>query len=388
MRRRNDLLLPACGEKVGMRGPFRWAQNRGSAPSPDPHPSLPRKRGREGWGATSPRAAGRGGVGRRDFIALVGGAAAAWPLAARAQQTPLPVIGFIGITTVNESLNRTAAFHKGLEEAGFIEGKNLLIEYRWAEGHYDRFPKFAADLIELSVAVIVAPGAANAAVAAKAATTTIPIVFAVGADPVALGLVASLNRPGGNATGIAILVTDVVGKRLGILHELLPTAKRIAVLVNPSELGTEMVKREIDAAAAAMRMQTEVFDASSSQDINDVFATLERARPDALFVGPDAFFNRRQTQLVVLTARHGIVATYSNRDYVEAGGLMSYGPDINDAYRQVGVYTGRILKGAKPADLPVLQPTAFELAINLQTAKAFGIEIPATLLARADEVIE
>ena len=326
---------------------------------------------------------------RREFIRLFGSTVVAWPLTALAQQVAMPVIGYLGVTSVNEQPQRLAGFQQGLAETGFIEGKNLLIEYRWAEGHFDRFPALAAELIKRQVAIIAVLGTSPGAVAAKAATTTIPIVFAVGDDPKAMGLVASFNRPGGNATGIYLLVAELQAKRLGILRELLPAATRVAVLVNNqrTNFATE-ITRELEAASRTMGMQIQVFNAGSSEQINDVFAKLATDRPDALFVVPDAFFNGRRSQLAILAARYGVPATYPAPDFAEVGGLISYGPDITDAFRQGGIYTGRILKGAKAADLPIVQPTKFELIINLQTAKALGIAVPPSLLARADEVIE
>jgi len=301
----------------------------------------------------------------------------------------MPVIGYLGVTSAGDEGGRLAAFRQGLGEAGFTEGKNVLIDYRWAEGHYERYTELVADLVRRPVSVIFAAGNSTGAVAAKAATTTIPIVFAVGDDPIKLGIVTSLNRPGGNVTGVHFLTAEVVAKRLGLLRELLPGAMRVAVIINPGDAArAEYTRRELDAAAPGLGMQLQSFAASSSQNIDDIFAKFRSERPDALFVGPDPFFNRRRTQLAILSARLGIPATFATRDYVEAGGLMSYGANINDAIRQAGSYTGQILKGAKPADLPVMRSTTFELVINLQTAKALGIEVPASLLARTDEVIE
>jgi putative ABC transport system substrate-binding protein len=324
--------------------------------------------------------------GRREFVTLIGGAAAAWPSAARAQQPTMPVIGFLDTI---DSPGRLAAFHQGLGESGYVLGQNVAIEIRSAEGRYGRFPELAADLVRRRVSVIVAPGATPAALAAQAATTTIPIVFGVGDDPVKLGLVASLARPGGNATGVNFFTAELAAKRLGLLRELLPAATRVAVLVNPTDpIRLETIVRDVKTAAGAVGLQFQVVNASTSREIDAAFATLARARPDALFVGPDPFFYGRRGQLALLAARHAIPASYAVRDYAEAGGLMSYGTNITDAYRQVGVYAGRILKGVKPADLPVQQSTKFELVINLQAARTIELDVPLTLIAGADEVIE
>jgi putative ABC transport system substrate-binding protein len=326
---------------------------------------------------------------RREFITLVGGAAAAWPLAARAQQPAMPVIGLLNAGSADASARYVAAFRKGLNETGYVEGQNVTVEYHYFEGQFDLLPALiVANLVRHRVAVIATPNNA-AALAAKAATATIPIVFSVTEDPVQLGLVASLARPGGNATGINIFSQEVVAKRMGLLHDLVPKAVRVAVLVNPANASTtETVLRDVNEAAPTIGLQIRMLNATTVAEIDAAFATLARERPDALFVAPDQFFNSRRVQFATLTARDRVPATYSVRDFVAAGGLMSYGTDLADMYRQVGVYTGRILKGAKPADLPVVQSSKFEFVINLQTARALGIEVPAGLLATADEVIE
>jgi putative ABC transport system substrate-binding protein len=325
---------------------------------------------------------------RREFISLFGGAAAAWPLAARAQQPALPVVGFIRDGSADTAARYVAAFRKGLNETGYVEGQNVTVEYHWLEGRYDRLPALLADLVRRQVAVIATPGQVPA-IAAKAAIATIPIVFGVGDDPVQLGLVANLARPNGNATGINFFVQEVAAKRLRLLHDLIPKAVRIAVLVNPANAAVETTTlREVQEAAPALGLQLQVLKASTIAEIDAAFATLARERPDALFVAGDAFFLDRRVQFATLTARDRIPATYSVREPVTAGGLMSYGPDLAEVFRQVGVYTGKILKGAKPADLPVLQPTKLEFVINLQTARAFGIEVPSGVLSIADEVIE
>jgi putative tryptophan/tyrosine transport system substrate-binding protein len=324
---------------------------------------------------------------RREFIAGLG--AAALPIAARAQQPALPVVGFINFGSGDASAGFAAAFRKGLGEAGYVDGQNVMVEYHWLENQFDRLPALIADLVRRRVAVIATPTSALAATAAKAATATIPIVFGVGDDPVKLGLVASLARPGGNATGVNFFTREVVAKRLGLLHEMVPKAVSVAVLVNPAN-GTspEATLREVKEAARAIGLQIQVLNASTSREIDAAFATLERERVDALFVAPDSFFVSRRVQLATLAALVRIPAAYPTQEIVAAGGLMSYGTDFADRFRQVGVYTGNILKGAKPADLPVVQSTKFEFVINLQTARALGIEVPETLLATADEVIQ
>ena len=325
---------------------------------------------------------------RREFIAGLAGAAA-WPLAVRAQQPALPVIALINLGSADAYAGHAAAFRKGLGEAGYVEGQNVTVEYHWLEGQNDRLAALMADLVRRRVAVIATPGTTQAAVAAKAATTTIPIVFGVGQDPVKLGLVASLARPGGNATGINFFTQEVVAKRLGFLHELVPKAVRVAVLVNPANATTnETTLRDVPEAARVLGLQIQILNASTSGEIDAAFATHTRDRPDALFVTPDSFFGSRRAQFVTLTARDRIPAAYVDREIVAAGGLMSYGTDVVGMYREVGVYAGNILKGAKPADLPVQQSTRFAFVINLGTARLLGIEVPPKLLALADEVIE
>jgi putative ABC transport system substrate-binding protein len=327
-------------------------------------------------------------IGRRRFLATLGGAAA-WPLAARAQQPSMPVIGFLDSHSPEPTADRLRGFHRGLKESGYVEGENVAIVYRWAEGQNDRLPELAAELVRRQVAVIATTGGTPSALAAKAATTTIPIVFAVPEDPVRLSLVASLARPGGNATGINFFNAELAAKRLELLRELVPAAVHLAVLVNPTNVAnTEANLKEVQLASRAMGLQVQVVRASTSREIDAAFGTIVRERADALFVGGDALFNSRRLQLALLAARHGLPATYPSRDYPVSGGLMSYGTDVTDAFRQVGAYAGRILKGAKPADLPVVQASKFELVINHQTARMLGITVPPTLLTAADELIE
>ena len=326
---------------------------------------------------------------RRDFIKVIGGsAAAAWPLAAPAQQPALPVVAFIRDGSADANVRNVAGFRKGLAEAGYTEGQNVTVEYHWLEGQYDRLPALLADLVRRQMVVIATPGFV-ATQAAKHATATIPIVFGVGDDPVQLGLVASLARPGGNATGINFFVNEVIAKRLRLLHELVPKAVHIAALVNPGNVAVaEATVREVRKAAPTMGLQIRIINATTTTEIDAAFATIAQERLDALFVAPDGLFVGRRVQLATLTARDRIPAAYSVRDPVEVGGLMSYGTDLAEMHRQLGVYTGSILKGAKPADLPVLQSTKFEFVINLQTARALGIEVPPGIISVADEVIE
>jgi putative ABC transport system substrate-binding protein len=322
---------------------------------------------------------------RREFITLLG-SAVAWPLAARAQQAALPVVAFLRPASADASAREVAAFRKGLSETGYVEGQNVAVEYHWLE-QYDRVPTLVADLVRRRVNVI-ATDSDVSAIAAKAATATIPIVFGVGRDPVKLGLVASLAQPGGNATGIYFFSQQLVAKRLGLLRDLVPKAVRVAVLVNPTNPSAETTLREVQEAARTMRLQIEALNAATVDEIDAAFDTLANERPDALFVAPDGFFGSRSVQFVTLAARNKIPASYSPRDTVAAGGLMSYGTNFADTWRQVGVYAGSILRGGRPADLPVVQSTRFEFVINLQTARLLGLAVPPGLLAIADEVIE
>ena len=327
-------------------------------------------------------------IGRREFITLLGGAAA-WPLGARAQQSAMPVIGFLGAVSPAGFSERLQAFHQGLKETGYAEGANLAIEYRWADNRLDRLPAMAADLVRRQVAVIVTTGGTAPTIAAKAATTTIPIVFAIPEDPVKLGLIVSHARPGGNPTGVNFLFGELVPKRLELLRELVPAMTRVAVFVNPANsVRAELHAKEAETSGRAMGLHIQIFNVGSSAAIDTTFAMLARERPDALFVSPDPFFTVRRVQIVTLAARHAIPTSFPTRDPVDVGGLMSYGSNINDAFRQTGVYAGRVLKGAKPADLPVLQSSKFELVINARTAQMLGLSVPPSLLATADEVIE
>jgi putative ABC transport system substrate-binding protein len=327
-------------------------------------------------------------LGRREFLTLLGGGAA-WPFPARAQQPAMPVVAFITNGSPDDSAPVAAAFRKGLNETGYVEGQNVTVEYHYLEGQYDRLPALAADLVRRRVAVIATPANVPAALAAKAATATVPIVFGVSEDPVQLGLVASLARPGGNVTGINFFAGELVAKRLRLLHDLLPKAVRVAVLLNPANAAiAESALRAMQEAAPTIGLKIQILNATTIGEIDAAFATLARERPDALFVASDAFFTSRRVQFATLTARERLPAAYPNREYVAAGGLMSYGTDLADMYHQVGLYTGNILKGAKPANLPVTQSTKFEFVINLHTARALGIEVPSGVLSIADQVIE
>jgi putative ABC transport system substrate-binding protein len=325
---------------------------------------------------------------RREFITLLGGAAVAWPLAARAQQAAMPVVGYLSSRSPDDTTHLLAGFRQGLADGGFVEHQNVTIEYRWALGQYDHLPALATELTRLPVVVVVSTGGEPAALAAKAATSTIPIVFGTGTDPVKAGLVASYNRPGGNATGINFQTVDMEAKRLGLLHELMPQAKNIAFLYNPKFAAAEGQLHDVREAARTLGLQINALHASTDDEINAAFRTLVQQQTAALILAADPFFDTRRSQLVVLAAYNILPAIYQFREYAAAGGLMSYGIDAVDAYRQIGIYAARILKGARPVDLPVMQPTKFELVINLKTAKTLGLTVPDTLLARADEVIE
>jgi putative ABC transport system substrate-binding protein len=327
-------------------------------------------------------------VRRREFITLLGGAALAWPHTARAQQPAMPVVGFLHAQSPDAYTEPLRGFRQGLRETGYVEGETVAIEYRWAESRMDRLPALAAELLHRKVDVIAATGGHPSAIAAKAATTTIPIVFIAGDDPVRLGLVTSLARPGGNLTGVNFFAEELAAKRLELLRELVPEATRVAVLVNPTNPDSGSTVRNIEAAARTLGLQIQVYNASSSREINEAFTTFVRERPDALVAGTGPPFTGRRAQLVQLAAFHRIPAIYAGRQNAEIGGLMSYGASLMDAYRQLGVYVGRILKGAKPADLPVVQSSKFELVINAETARMLGLTVPPMLLARADEVIE
>jgi ABC-type uncharacterized transport system substrate-binding protein len=327
-------------------------------------------------------------IERRKFLAALGGAAVAWPLAARAQQPTIPVIGYLNNGSPESDVPRLTGFRRGLNQTGYIEGRNLVIEYRWAGNQADRLPALAADLVHLRVAVIVSPGMVST-LAAKAATTSIPIVFGVGNDPVQLGLVASLNRPGGNLTGVNTFSAELGAKGLALLHELMPSTATIGFLENPNNpIFAAYYKRDVLTAATVIGLKIQILNAGTDREIDAAFVSLVQARTGALLVGNDAFFNSRMEQLVALAARHAIPTMYTFREFVVAGGLISYGSSLIETYRQVGLYTGRILKGEKPADLPVIQATKLEIIINLKTAKALGLEIPDKLLALADEVFE
>jgi putative tryptophan/tyrosine transport system substrate-binding protein len=327
-------------------------------------------------------------VRRRAFITLLGGAAASWPFAVRAQQPAMPVVGFLSFRSPGESASVEAAFREGLKESGYVEGRNVHIAFRWAEGHYDRLPALAASLVDIRAAVIVTAGGRASGLAATAATSTIPIVFNTGEDPVKLGLVASLNRPGGNATGVSMFINEMETKRLALLHELIPAAAMIGVIVNPSSPSIDTQLQDVNRAARALRQQIRIVNAANDRELDVAFAVLAQGKVGAVLVCANAYFTSRRDQIVALAAQHAIPAIYDHSEFTAAGGLMSYGTSVVDAYRLMGTYTGRILKGEKPTDLPVQQSTKFEFVINLKTARALGLDVPPTLLARADEVIE
>jgi putative ABC transport system substrate-binding protein len=325
---------------------------------------------------------------RREFITLLGGAAAAWPRVTQAQQPPLPVVGYLNLASPEANASDTAAFFQGLKETGYVKGQNVAVDYRSAEFQNDRLPAFAADLVQHRVSVIAAISGPASAIAAKAATAVIPIVFAIGGDPVKLGLVASLNRPGGNITGVTFLVNALAAKRLDLLRELVPSATAIGDLVNPTNPNSEGETRDVQEAARALGLQLHVVNASSEPDIDTAFASFVQHRVNAVLVTADAFFTSRRDQLIALAQRHALPTIYQRRDFATAGGLISYGTSISDAHRQAGIYTGMILKGEKPGDLPIMQSTRFELVINLKTAKSLRLTVPLTLQVAADEVIE
>ncbi len=325
---------------------------------------------------------------RREFITHLGGVAASWPLAVRAQQPAIPVVGFVSARSPSESVDVVAAFRRGLRQTGFVEGQNLSIAFRWAEGRYDRLPTLAAELLGLRPAVIFAAGGPPSALAAKKATSTVPVIFVAGVDPVQLGLIASLNHPGGNVTGIHMFSAALEPKKLELLHELVPKARVICALVNPTNPSAAIVSKDLEAAARAMGLQLHIIHASTEQDLDAVFANWAKLRADGLVVTSEAFFDSQRERIVALSSQHSVAGIYPWREYVVAGGLMSYGSNLPDSYRQAGIYAARILNGEKPADLPVTQPTKFELVLNLKTAKALGLTIPPTTLATADEVIE
>jgi putative ABC transport system substrate-binding protein len=329
-----------------------------------------------------------GQLRRRKFVTLIGGTTAAWPLAARAQQPAKPVIGFLSTRSATDSARLVAAFAKGLEEVGFSEGKNVSVDYRYANGRLDQLPELATELIHKPMAVLVAAGGSSSAVAARAATSSIPIVFVIGGDPVSLGLATSLSRPGGNATGITIITGDLASKRLGLLRELVPKAASFAALTNPNTPEGQRQAADMRDAAQALGLKLRLLEASDDKGIDNAFAALARDKVDAFLLGSDPVFDVYRDKLVALVATAAILAIYQFRDFAMAGGLMSYDPDIRDAYRQAGLYAGRVLKGARPADLPIQQPTKFQFVINLKTAKTLGLDIPQALLARADELIE
>ena len=341
---------------------------------------------------TVPRACGSQGMPsaqlrRREFITLLGGAAA-WPLAARAQQPAMPVVGFLSSRSPGESAGVVAAFRQGLGETGFVEGQNLVIAFRWAEGHYDRLPALAAELVNLRVAVLFAAGGPPSALAAKATTSTIPVVFSAVNDPLRVGLVSSLNRPGGNVTGMSLFTSDMIGKMAQLLKEMVPGAAALAYLVNPSSPSEEIYAREAPVVSSALGIRIPVLNASTEHDLDDAFASLGKTGADALVIPPEPFFDSQRDRIVALAARYAVPMIAGLREYVVAGGLMSYGASLPDSYRRAGIYVGRVLKGEKPADLPVMQPTKFDLVLNLKTAKALGLAVPDRLLALADEVIE